>query len=79
MPDIFITYPTFQLISITGVVDGSNSIFTCSSTPLQVFNSGRLMYLTDDYTLSGIDNNIVTFNAGKQPFVGDILKTFGNI
>lgn len=69
----------FQRITITGTVNGINDTFTCSSEPLQIFNSGRLMSLTDDYALSGAGNTIVTFVGGSIPFTGDILKAFGNL
>lgn len=63
-------------LTITGTIDGVNDTFTCSSVPIQIFNSGRLAYLTDDYTLSG---TTVTFNPASIPFIGDKLKAFGNV
>lgn len=56
-----------------GSIDGTNTIFTLSNSPIastvQVFLNGVLQETTDDYTLSG---TAVTF--ASAPFSGDKVK-----
>ena len=63
--------------SPTGLVDGSNAIFTLSATPdpvssLVVYRNGLLMKEGADYTLSARN---ITFVSAAVPQAGDILQT----
>jgi len=60
----------------TGLIDGSNLVFTLSATPnpsssLELYRNGIRLSPTVDYTLAG---NTVTFVSGAQPQTGDIVR-----
>jgi hypothetical protein len=59
----------------TGLIDGSNAVFTLASTPspaasLQLYRNGVLQRLGVDYTLAG---NVITFATPSTPQVEDVL------
>jgi len=61
--------------SPSGIVDGSNTVFTLSATPnpptsLAVYRNGLLQKVTQDYTFGG---NTVQFTAASTPQPGDTL------
>ena len=60
----------------TGLINGSNLVFTLASTPspvasLELYRNGLRLSPPDDYTVTG---NTITFVSGAQPQTGDILR-----
>jgi hypothetical protein len=60
----------------TGLINGSNLVFTLASTPapaesLELYRNGIRLSPIVDYTLSG---NTITFVSGAQPQTGDIFR-----
>ncbi len=60
----------------TGLINGSNLVFTLASTPsplssLELYRNGLRMSPTIDFTITG---NTLTFVDSAQPQVGDLLR-----
>ncbi len=60
----------------TGLVDGSNLVFTLASTPsplssLELYRNGLKLSPSDDFAIAG---NTITFVSGAQPQAGDLLR-----
>jgi len=65
-------------LDYTGVIDGSNNIFSCLYEIVQINKNGQILFETDDYTLS-TNKKVATLLVVPSSTFGDKLNFYGNV
>jgi hypothetical protein len=65
--------PVLTAGTLTGAIDGANTVFIAPAVPVLVTNNGLVLAAGVDYSVSGVT---VTFAADAIPQPGDILQAF---